>query len=100
MRPRRKRCSWRFQLDPAGDFPIRKIEFHHLPQSTGKVSIFTLSGDLVKELVFDGTGGNGSLKWDLVSRNGQDVTSGVYLYSVQADDTRFKRFVGKFVVIR
>jgi hypothetical protein len=38
--------------------------------------------------------------WDLVSRNGQDVTSGVYLFSVEADDKNFKRFVGKFVVIR
>jgi hypothetical protein len=82
--------------DPSGT----KIEFHHLPHSTGRVSIFTLAGDMVKELTFDGTTGNGSLAWDLVSRNGQDITSGVYVYSVQADDGKFERFVGKFVVIR
>ena len=28
------------------------------------------------------------------------AVSGVYLYSVQADDTRFEDFIGKFVVIR
>jgi hypothetical protein len=82
--------------DPTGI----KIEFHHLPQSTGKVTVFTLAGDLVKELPFDGTTGNGTLQWDLVTRNGQDVTSGVYLFTVQADDSAFKRFVGRFVVIR
>jgi hypothetical protein len=35
-----------------------------------------------------------------MSRNGQEVVSGVYLYSVQTDDPRFADFVGKFVVIR
>jgi hypothetical protein len=90
-----------WKLDPNNEDPTgTKIEFHHLPRSTGKVTIFTLSGDMVDELPFDGTTGNGSLTWDLVSRNGQDVTSGVYLYSVEADDSNFKRFVSKFVVIR
>jgi hypothetical protein len=90
-----------WKLEPNNDDPTgTKIEFHHLPRSTGKVTIFTLAGDMVKELPFDGSTGNGSLAWDLVSRNGQDVTSGVYLFSVEADDGAFKRFVGKFVVVR
>ncbi len=88
-------------LSPNNDDPTGiKVEFHHLPRSTGKVTIFSLAGDMVEELPFDASGGNGSLQWDLVSRNGQDVTSGVYLFAVEADDARFKRFVGKFVVIR
>ncbi len=92
-------AAW--QLEPNNTDPTgSKIEFHHLPRSTGRVSIFTLAGDMVQELAFDGTTGNGSLRWDLVSRNGQDITSGVYMYSVEADDGRFKRFVGKFVVVR
>jgi hypothetical protein len=90
-----------WKLDPNNSDPTgTKVEFHHLPRSTGKVTIYSLSGDMIKELPFDGRDGNGSLRWDLVSRNGQDVTSGVYLFSVEADDTAFKRFVGKFVVIR
>jgi len=52
----------------------------------------------VIELPFDGSAGDGSLAWDLLSRNGQEVTSGVYLFSVEVDG--FDRFVGKFVVIR
>jgi hypothetical protein len=90
-----------WKLEPNNTDPTgTKIEFHHLPASSGTVTIFTLGGDMVKELPFDGRQGNGSLAWDLVSRNGQDVTSGVYMFSVEADDTNFKRFVGKFVVIR
>jgi hypothetical protein len=88
-------------LHPTNDDPSGlKVEFHHLPAAVGKLTIFTLAGDRVKELPFDGRSGNGTVPWDLVSRNGQDVTSGVYLYTVETDDSRFKRFIGKFVVVR
>jgi len=90
-----------WQLNPNNSDPTGiKVEFHHLPQSTGKVTIWTLAGDRVRELLFDGRGGNGTLGWDLVSRNGQDVASGVYLYTVESDAGAFERFVGKLVVIR
>ena len=88
-------------LGPNNDDPTGiKVEFRNLPQSSGKVRIFTMAGDLVQELSFDGSLGVGSLKWDLVSRSGQDVTSGVYVFAVEADDNNFGRFIGKFVVIR
>ena len=90
-----------WQLQPNNDDPTGiKVEFHHLPNSRGKVTVYTLSGDMVVELPFDGTNGNGSIGWDLLSRNGQSITSGVYMFSVEADHPDFKRFVGKFVVIR
>ncbi|UCF05772.1 MAG: hypothetical protein JSV33_01665, partial [bacterium] len=60
----------------------------------------TVSGDLVEVLYHDGREGHGTLPWDLVSRNGQDVTSGVYMYSVEPDDSAYPRKIGKFVVIR
>jgi hypothetical protein len=82
--------------DPTGI----KVEFRNLPMSPGTVRIYTVSGDLVQELPFDGRTGVGTVEWDLVSRSGQDVTSGVYLYSVETDDKNFDRFIGKFVVIR
>jgi hypothetical protein len=83
--------------DPTGI----KVEFRNLPSDRGTIRIFTLAGDLVEEIPFDGRTGNGTMKWDLVSRNGQDVTSGVYLFSVDTDtNTAFKRKIGKFVVIR
>ena len=44
--------------------------------------------------------GAGHASWNLMSRNGQEIVSGIYLYAVQSDDGRFEDFVGKFVVVR
>jgi hypothetical protein len=92
-------APWAFEpnnADPSGE----KAEFRNLPKCRNTVRIYTVSGDLVQTLEHDGTAGNGTLAWNLVSRNGQTVTSGVYLFSVDPEDGRFSRFVGKFVVIR
>ena len=83
--------------DPTGI----KVEFRNLPDDEGTIRIYTVAGDLVEELAFDGRTGSGTVRWDLVSRNGQDVTSGVYIFSVETDhNTAYKRKIGKFVVIR
>ncbi|HEU4365102.1 MAG TPA: hypothetical protein VFT13_06505, partial [Candidatus Krumholzibacteria bacterium] len=89
-------------LGPNNDDPTGiKVEFRNLPSDRGTIRIFTIAGDLVEEINFDGRSGNGTVEWDLVSRNGQDVTSGVYLFSVDTDtNAAFKRKIGKFVVIR
>jgi len=92
--------------DPSGT----KVTFHNLPRTKGTIHVFTLSGDLVRDLPFDGTlppdtqfgkdpltKGAGQVSWNLISRNGQKIVSGVYLYSVDSD---LGRDVGKFVVIR
>ncbi|HEU4364395.1 MAG TPA: hypothetical protein VFT13_02915, partial [Candidatus Krumholzibacteria bacterium] len=60
--------------DPTGI----KVEFRNLPADQGTIRIFTLAGDLVEEIRFDGRTGSGTARWDLVTRNGQDVSSGVY----------------------
>jgi len=62
-----------------------KVEFRNLPASRGTFDLHAC-GDLVKELPFDGTTGIGTVRWDLVSRNLQDVASGVFLYSVECED--------------
>ncbi len=88
---------WR--LEPNQDDPTGiKIEFRNLPACQSTVRIYSVAGDLVEILHNDGS--NGTLSWDLVSRNGQDVTSGVYLFSVEPEDDSFPRTIGKFVVIR
>ena len=92
-------APWSFgptNKDPSGE----KLEFRNLPRCRSTVRIYTIAGDLVQTLGHDGSGGNGALPWNLISRNGQDVTSGVYLFSVEPQDKRFREFVGKFVVIR
>jgi hypothetical protein len=88
---------WR--LEPNQDDPTGiKVEFRNLPACVSTVRIYTVSGDIVEVLHHDGS--SGTLPWDLVSRNGQDVTSGIYLFSVEPEDDRFPRTIGKFVVIR
>ena len=96
---RESMAAW--ALDPTNDDPSGvKVEFRNLPHVPGVIRIYTLAGDLVIKIPFDGSNGNGTMKWDLISRNGQDVTSGVYLYSVEADDPTFERAIGKFTIIR
>lgn len=90
---------WR--LGPTNDDPSGlKCEFRNLPGCRCTVRIYTLSGDLVQTLHYEGKDENGTLKWDLLTRNGQDVTSGVYLYSIEPMRKEFPRVVKKFVVIR
>ena len=71
-----------------------KIEFHNLPRSC-RIKIFTLSGDLVKEIVHVGTG---SAAWNLMTDEGIKVSSGVYIYKVETPDGKYK--IGKFVILK
>jgi len=89
------------QLSPNADDPTGvRVAFANLPRARNTIKIFTEDGDLVQTLLHDGTGGYGQATWNLVSRNGQEVVSGIYLYAVHSDDDRFEDFIGKFVVIR
>jgi hypothetical protein len=88
-------------LNPTNKNPSGlKVEFRNLPACLNTIRIYTVAGDLVQTLKHDGRGSIGSCPWDLVSRNGQDVTSGVYIYHIEPQDNRFEETIGKFVVIR
>ncbi len=89
------------ELFPSSDDPTGvRVTFTNLPAANNTIQIFTVSGDLVQVISHSGLTGVGHTSWNLMSRNGQEVVSGVYLYTVQADDDRFEDFVGKFVVVR
>lgn len=89
------------EMNPNGDDPTGvRISFVNLPMAHNTIKIFTVAGDLVQTIQHDGTSGIGHQSWNLMSRNGQEIVSGIYLYAVQTDDDRFDDFVGKFVVIR
>jgi hypothetical protein len=91
-----------FQKQPASwDDPTgERIMFTNLPAAGNIIYIYTASGDLVETINHDGHNDGGSASWNLVSRNGQEVVSGIYLYVVQSDDDRFEDFQGYFTVIR
>jgi hypothetical protein len=82
--------------DPTGT----KLAFVNLPDEMCTVKIYTLSGDLVRTLDNEADGGrrhDGAVFWNLISRNGQDVVAGVYIYLVECGG---KSKVGRFVVVR
>ncbi len=78
--------------DPTGTH----VDFMNLPRGPWKIRIYTLAGDLVRSIENDGTQDVGQARWDLVSRNGQDIASGIYLFSVES---RYGSQVGKFVIM-
>ncbi len=76
----------------------RRIWFSDLP---GKcvIRIFTLDGDLVRRIDYDpSTNPSGVVYWDLISRNTQAVVSGIYIYSVDADNGHHE--LGKIAIIK
>ena len=79
--------------DPTGT----KIAFRNLPKTVSTIRIYTLSGDLVQEAQHDGRQGDGTYFWNLISRNGQNVVSGIYLYMVDSGSQICR---GRFVIIR
>jgi len=106
--------------DPTGTH----IDFLGLPDGPWTIKVFTLAGDLVVTInstdavnastrsspVIDSHGqphanvnrqqdtpDDGQARWNLISRNGQDVVSGIYLFSVSSKRGMER---GKFVVIR
>ena len=70
------------------------------PACRSTIQIFTLAGDLVQTIDHDGSRGDGQAYWNLITRNGQEVASGIYIFVVQPRDPGFERATGKFVVVR
>jgi hypothetical protein len=80
-----------------GDPFTRHLEFMGLPKDLCTVKIWTVAGDFVAQIDHDGRSGDGQASWNLVTRNGQEAASGVYLFTV---DSALGRQAGRFVVVR
>jgi len=88
-------------LAPSKDDPSGvRVAFANLPRCPSTIQIFSLAGDLIYVTHHDGSHGDGQTSWNLISRNGQEVTSGIYLFVVEPHDSAFDRSVGKFVLVR
>jgi hypothetical protein len=105
--------------DPTGTH----VDFLGLPAGTWTIRIFTVAGDLVQTIRHDDpvndsvrgdvlgsdgvyrsgtnrqqdTANDGQARWNLISRNGQDVVSGIYIFTVDSSEGTQR---GKFVIIR
>jgi len=102
--------SWENMNDGTDEFfdqQDRRLEFINLPEKC-IIRIYTVSGDLVQILPHNVEGDNSrwaslaSERWDLNSRNRQQVVSGIYLFSVEdlTDGNGHQIETGKFVIIR
>jgi len=94
--PFRGRAAWDRPSVPGDPFR-RHVDFCGLPQSPSTIRIYTVAGDLVARVDHDGSGGDGQASWNLISRNGQEIESGVYLFTV---DSPLGQSIGRFVIIR
>ena len=86
--PFRARAPW----DQVG---ATEVHFINLP-SESRIRIYTVAGDLIRELRHFSPVGDFE-RWDLKNQNGSDVSSGVYLFRVEAASFSFQ---DRFIVIR
>jgi hypothetical protein len=94
--PFRGGASWD-RPEIRGDVLTRHVDFMGMPRAHATIKIWTLAGDFVARIDHDGSGGDGQARWNLVSRNGQDVSSGVYLFTVESS---LGSETGRFVILR
>lgn len=75
----------------------RKIYFTHLPNQC-TIRIYSISGKHIQTLEHDTGLLDGQESWNLVSKDGMDLSYGVYVYHVEAPGIGEK--IGKFAVIK
>ena len=92
-------ASWESRLPPTitSGRGERRVDFVHLP-AQATISIYSSRGELVQTLEHDGNIADGSVTWDLKTREGLDVAFGVYFYHVEAPGIGETR--GKLAIIK
>jgi len=73
---------------------FHKLEFTNLPDIC-TVRIYTLGGDLVNTI--DHNGDDGTAVWNMLTKDGLGIASGIYLYHV---DSKYGDHIGRFAVIK
>lgn len=92
-------ASWEGKLPPTitSGRGERKIQFQNVPNNA-TIKIFTVRGELVRELKHDNSIDRGFVNWDLKTRENLDVAYGVYFYHLQAPGVGSK--TGKIALIK
>ncbi len=81
------------------DDRVRAIHFANLPAKC-KISIYTIDGDLVKEILHDKDPSDPTAShdsWDMITRNTQLVVSGLYYWTVESEGRETQ--IGKLAII-
>lgn len=75
----------------------REIHFINLPQKC-TIRIFDVNGVLVRKLDHESTLDNGTEIWDVLSKDGLEISYGVYVYHIEAPNVGQK--TGTFAIIK
>ena len=75
----------------------RKLYFDKLPSSC-TISIYTITGELVKEIQHESPLDNGQEFWDLTTKDNFPVAYGIYVYHIDAGDLGEK--IGRLAIIK
>ncbi len=76
----------------------RRLLFTHIPAQC-TIKIFSASGVLVDVIEVDNSAENGTVHWDLLTKEGLEIAAGIYIYHVEAKQTSAVK-IGKFAVIK
>ena len=75
----------------------RRIDFIHLPAEC-EIRIYTIRGDHIQTLQHDGNIFDGTVSWNLKTKEGLDISYGVYVYHIDAGENG--EYIDKFAVIK
>jgi len=75
----------------------RRVDFIHLPQEC-TIRIYTVVGEHVATIEHHSTVFDGSQSWNLLSKDGLEIASGIYIYHVDAPG--FGEKIGRLAVIK
>ncbi|MFH1852352.1 MAG: hypothetical protein ABIA75_08410 [Candidatus Neomarinimicrobiota bacterium] len=75
----------------------RRLHFFHLPKDC-TIRIYNLRGYLVDTIEHHGTADNGMEPWDILSKDGNEISYGIYIYHVEAPGIGEK--IGRFALIK
>ncbi len=90
-------ASWEPSNPYANGRGPRELHFINLPLNC-TIRIFNIRGQLVQTLEHDAGITNGTVIWDMQTKDLLDISYGVYVYHVDAGDTGTK--ICKFAVIK
>ena len=69
--------------------PVTKLRYDLPQDSHVRVTVYDMLGNVINNLVHDNqNSGYKSVQWDATNNQGQQVSAGVYLYSIEAGDFR------------
>ncbi len=90
-------ASW----EPANTYKYgrgeRRLHFFHLPRQC-TIRIYNLRGHLIDMIEHNSTADDGMEPWDILSKEGNEISYGIYIYQVDAPGVGTK--IGKFALIK